>query len=126
MTDATTMTACERDKLTREIECMDSALRGRLRRDRLRAEGICTVCGHAPAAQNRAQCEQCIERQRQYRRKNRMREAARQTEELSVSSSSRAETKKHLSIADINRMAAERGISYGQMVLKLEEERCRR
>lgn len=29
-------------------------------------------------------------------------------------------------IADINRMAMERGISYGQMVLELEKERNRR
>lgn len=43
-----------------------------------------------------------------------------------VSVISRCCRKPRYTIADINRMAADRGISYGQMVLELEKERNRR
>ena len=106
MTDATTMTQHERDKLRRDI---------------LRIEGVCTACGRAPAVYGRVRCEKCLEAQRGY--KQNARAKARQAAEASRQQRRKRKAKSSLSIADVNRMAAERGISYGMMVLELERVR---
>lgn len=106
MTDATTMTQRERDKLRRDI---------------LRIEGVCTACGRAPAVYGRVRCEKCLEAQRGYKQNSRAK--ARQAAETSRQQRRKRKAKKNCpSIADVNRMAAERGLSYGQMVLELERE----
>ena len=106
MTDATTMTQRERDKLRRDI---------------LRIEGVCIDCGRAPAAFGYVRCENCLEAQRRYKRNARAK--AQQTDETSCQQRRKRKAKKNCSsIADVNRMAAERGISYGMMVLELERE----
>ena len=106
MTDATTMTQRERDKLRRDI---------------LRIEGVCIDCGRAPAAFGYARCEKCLEAQRRYKRNARAK--AQQSNEAKQLQRRKRKAKNYLSIADVNRMAAERGISYGQMVLELERVR---
>ena len=74
----------------------------KLRRDTLRVEGICIDCGRVPVASGHVRCEKCLEARRKHKHKRK---------------------KDFLSIADVNRMAAERGISYGMMVLELERVR---
>lgn len=106
MTDATTMTQRERDKLRRDI---------------LRIEGVCIDCGRAPAAFGYVRCEKCLEAQRGYKQNSRAK--ARQAAETSRQQRRKRKAKSCLSIADVNRMAAERGLSYGQMVLELERVR---
>lgn len=103
MTDATTMTQRERDKLRRDI---------------LRIEGVCIDCGRVPAEFGYVRCGKCLEAQRGYKRNARAK--AQQADETSRPQRRKRKAKGCLSIADVNRMAAERGISYGMMVLELE------
>lgn len=79
-----------------------------------KADGVCLRCGGIIEDKRFKQCDKCREYDRDYKRL----------------SSERARRAKHprrvpesgLTISQVCRMAAERGISYGQMVVEIEKE----
>lgn len=117
MIEADKMTASEREELTRQIEReTKNAQRQSANRARYyarKAEGVCVCCGKRAAAEGFTKCTFCIKRRQELK-------AARQDKKLIFNGKDRKHKPTH-SISEVNRMAAERGISYGMMVLELQK-----
>lgn len=81
------------------------------------AEGRCDRCGeYLPEGFRYRECDYCREQRRESKKRKRAEEKARMEAEQ------RNKGKKQtLSLEAVSRMAAERGISYGQMVVLLEQ-----
>lgn len=84
------------------------------RYNRLKALQICTSCGKKPARPGRITCESCYRLQKSY---------AAETRSLQKDIAILPERPKpKYTLEQINAMAAERGISYGQMVALLDRK----
>lgn len=77
-----------------------------------KAEGICVRCGMNQAADGRVMCSECAAKT--YRRTS-----TRQYNEC-ICTNRVIEKKPKYTLSEVMRMADERGISYGQMVIELE------
>ena len=76
-------------------------------------EGRCTRCGiYLPKGFEYKECDQCRERENILARKRRRENAKKAVEPVK---------KQGYSLEEVSRMAKERGISYGQMVILLEQ-----
>lgn len=80
-----------------------------------KAEGICVRCGMNQAEDGRVLCSQCAA-------KTYSRTGAHRYNTRTLPNTSRVtEQKPQYTISEVVRMAEERGISYGMMVVELEE-----
>ena len=87
------------------------------RYNRLKALQICTSCGKKPARPGCITCEECYKIQKSY---------AKDTRSLQNDAVILPERPKpKYTLEQINAMAAERGISYGQMVALLDHKEGR-
>jgi len=85
---------------------------------RLKALQICTNCGKVPARPGRVTCDACYKRQKSY--------AAEQRSLQNDIVILPERPKPKYTLEQINAMAAERGISYGQMVALLDRKEGRK
>lgn len=85
---------------------------------RYKSMGLCVKCGSIVADERRL-CIGC--REKKSRQRKRAREREKRERELAMNPQSIK--KPMLSLEEVNRMAMERGISYGQMVTLLEMEK---
>lgn len=86
----------------------------RLLRERRKAAGLCTRCGCKKEPSRYQQCENCRKYNLEAQHKCDIRKLEARRPRRSTSNT--------LSIAQVCRMAAERGLSYGQMVAQMEKE----
>ena len=87
------------------------------RYNRLKAMQICTNCGKKPARPGRITCEACYKIQKSYAKDMR----SLQNDVVILPE----RPKPKYTLEQINAMAAERGISYGQMVALLDQKEGR-
>jgi hypothetical protein len=87
------------------------------RYNRLKALQICTSCGKKPARPGRITCEECYKIQKSYSKDMR----SLQNDVVILPE----RPKPKYTLEQINAMAAERGISYGQMVALLDQKEGR-
>lgn len=104
------LTPEEREQKAAEIFAEISGKKPKELRAYRREHGLCTICGYPNDTANRAACSACRARQSEYDKAHRMKNNPVHKRRTSCA----------LSIAQVCRMAAERHVSYGEMVMILE------
>ena len=91
---------------------------GKEGRERLKALGMCTNCGKKPAKPGVLICEACREKMRQYRKNVK---DYRPVKRRKIEYTDRSDKPKpQYTLDDLAVMARQEGISYGQLVARLE------
>ena len=89
--------------------------------DRLKALGMCVECGKRPVIPGQVHCEQCREKRRKYAKEHRNNVKDYRPVKRKIEYTERSEKPKpQYTLDDLAVMARKEGISYGQLVARLE------